>query len=541
MAFYGIPIILKEGTSVESKDTALSENISAIRSISEVIKSTLGPKGLSKMLVDSIGDVSVTNDSFSILDEIEVEHPAAKMVVQLSKLMNKNVGDGVTKSIVILGELLKYGKELLDQKLHPNVILSGYYKASQKVQEIIDDKAFSIELDEADLNKVAITTLSTKNTFGHREKVAEIATKACLQVMDKRGQKNFVDLDLIQVMKKEGESIGNSVYVKGLIVDKEVVHESMPKTVKDAKIALIDASLEVTKTEFDADIRIVDPSQIQAFKQQEDSILHNLIQNIVDTGANVVFCQKGIDDLAQYYLSKNNVMAIRRIKRSDLAKLMKSTGGKIITDVKSINAEDLGSAGIVEEKSVGKDKMIFVEDCENPKATSILLRGGTRHTVEDIERALKNALNAIKIVIEENKVVSGAGAIEIEISKELLDFSKTISTRESIAVEAFSKSIEIIPIILAENSGIEQMEILAKLHSKHDQANGKHFGINLDAKKLYDCKKNGIYEPKRILQQAIKSATEMSMMVLRIDEVISASKTGGGPKIPPSAGDDDDD
>lgn len=538
MAFYGIPIILKEGTSVESMETALAENISAIRSIAEAVKSTLGPKGLSKMLVDSIGDVTVTDDAYTILDEIEVEHPAAKLVVQLSKMMNKSVGDGVTKAIIILGELLKFGKELLDQKLHPTSILSGYSKASQKVDEIIDRTAFKIALEEKQLTEIAKTALSTKNCFGADKKIAEIVTKACMHVMEKRGEKNYVDLDLIQIMKKEGESVQKSSFVGGLIIDKEVVNENMPKLIDDARIALIDHSLEITKTEFDADIRIVEPSQIQAFKKQEDDILHTLVQKIVDTGANVVFCQKGIDDFAQYYLSEHNIMAIRRIKRSDLQKLMKATNGKIITDIKTISSLDLGKAGFVEESQVGKDKMIFVEDCENPKSTSILIRGGTRHIVEETERALKNALNVVKHAIEDPFVVSGAGAIEMEISKHLMNYAKSISTRESIAIEAFSKCLEAIPITIAENSGIEAMDILAQLHSKHDKDNGVHFGINIQDKGLVDCMKKQVIEPRKVLKQAIRSASEMSMMILRIDEVIAASKEGRGPKMPESPSED---
>lgn len=532
MSFYGIPIILKEGTSVESKDTALSENISAIRSISEAVKSTFGPKGLSKMLVDSIGDVTVTNDSHTILDEIEVEHPAGKMVVQLSKIMNKNVGDGVTKAIILLGELLKFGKELLDQKLHPNVILSGYHKAVLKASEIIKDLATEISLDEDKLKNIAKTALSTKTTFGAAEKIADIVSQACMHIIEKRGENDYIDLDLIQIMKKEGESLHNSSFINGMIIDKEVVSNSMPKLIKNAKIALLDHSLEVTKTEFDTDIQIVEPSQIQAFKQQEDDILHNLIQKIVDTGANVVFCQKGIDDLAQYYLSLNNVMAIRRIKRSDLRKLMKTTNGKIITDIKTIKSSDLGKAGSVEERQVGKDRMIFVEECENPKSISLLIRGGTRHVVEDVERAVKNSLNVLKNTVEDPFIVPGAGAIEIELSKHILDYAKSISTRESIAVEAFSKSIESIPVTLAENTGIEPMEILAKLHSKHEKPNGKNYGINLETRKLVDSMKRNVIEPKKIITQALQSATEMSMMVLRIDEVISASRGGSGPKMP---------
>ncbi|TFG14080.1 MAG: thermosome subunit [Promethearchaeota archaeon] len=541
MSFYGIPIILKEGTSVESKETALSENISAIRSISEAIKSTLGPKGLSKMLVDSIGDVTVTNDSYTILDEIEVEHPAGKIVVQLSKIMNKSVGDGVTKAVILLGELLKYGKELLDQKLHPNVILSGYYKAALKAGEVVKELAQEIIIDEAVLKNVAKTALSTKATFGAVDKIADIVSKACMHIIEKRGENNYVDLDLIQIMKKEGESLHNSTFINGMIIDKEVVSNSMPKLMKNAKIALLDHSLEITKTEFDADIRIVDPSQIQAFKQQEDDILHNLIQKIVDSGANVVFCQKGIDDIAQYYLSLNNIMAIRRIKRSDLRKLMKTTNGKIITDIKTIIPSDLGKAGSVEERQVGKDKMIFVEECENPKSISILIRGGTRHVVEDVERAIKNSLNVLKNTVEDPFIVPGAGAIEIELSKHIMDYAKSINTRESIAVEAFSKSIESIPITLAENTGIEPMELLAKLHSKHEKSSGANYGIDLESKNIFDSIKHNVIEPKKIVIQALQSATEMSMMILRIDEAILASKGGSGPKMPQSPQDDLDD
>jgi thermosome len=532
MSFYGIPIILKDGTSVESKETALSNNISAIRSISEAIKSTFGPKGLSKMMVDSIGDVTVTNDTYTILDEIEVDHPAAKMVVQLSKIMNKSVGDGVTKAIILLGEFLKYGKELLDQKLHPNVILGGYYKASQKASEFLDAIAASTTLEMDILTAVARTALSTKNTFGALDKMADIASKACTHVIEKRGDSNYVDLDLIQIMKKEGESLHNSAFIKGMIIDKEVVHDSMPKSIKNAKIALIDHSLEITKTEFDADIRIVDPSQIQAFKQQEDAILHDLVQKIVDTGANVVFCQKGIDDLAQYYLSQHNIMAIRRIKRSDLEKLMKTTDAKIITDIKTISPKDLGIAGSVSESRVGKDKMIFVEECKNPKSISILIRGGTRHVIEDIERAMKNVLNVLKNTIEEPFILAGAGAAEIELSKHILTYAKSISTREAIAVEAFSKSLEAIPLTLAENAGIEAMDILAKLHSKHEEESGKNYGFDLSSRKVVNSMKLNIVEPRKVLEQAIQSATEMSMMILRIDEVISASKGGSGPKMP---------
>jgi chaperonin GroEL (HSP60 family) len=412
------------------------------------------------------------------------------------------------------------------------IIFIGNNKAVIKTSEIIKELATKIPIDENALKNVAKTALSTKTTFGAADTIADIVSQACMHIIEKRGEKNYVDLDLIQIMKKEGESLHNSSFINGMIIDKEVVSNSMPKTIKNAKIALLDHSLEITKTEFDADIQIVDPSQIQAFKQQEDDILHNLIQKIVDSGANVVFCQKGIDDLAQYYLSLNNIMAIRRIKRSDLRKLMKTTNGKIITDIKTIKSSDLGKAGFVEERQVGKDRMIFVEECENPKSISLLIRGGTRHVVEDVERAVKNSLNVLKNTVEDPFIVPGAGAIEIELSKHILDYAKSISTRESIAVEAFSKSIESIPVTLAENTGMEPMEILAKLHSKHEKPSGMNYGINLETRKLVDSMKRNVIEPKKIITQALQSATEMSMMVLRIDEVISASRGGSGPKMP---------
>lgn len=531
-----VPIILKEGTKVtESRNEAISENISAVRTISEAIKSTLGPKGFNKMLVDSIGDVTVTNDCFTILDEIEVEHPAAKMVIQVAKTLNKNVGDGVTKAVILAGELLRIGEELLDQKVHPNIIISAFNKALTKSLEILNKESKKIDIsDVSKLRKIALTTLNSKSTFGSAEILADISTKAVSKIIEKRGDSNYVDLDLIQIIKKEGDQLNDSSLIEGVIIDKEVVNDTMPKLMHDGKIALIDHSLEITKTEFDTDIKITNPDQILGFKSQEELMIKKMVDKIAQTGANVVFCQKGIDDLAQHFLAANGIMAIRRVKRSDLRKLMKATHGNIITDLKNINSKDLGKANLVQEKQIGKDKMIFIEDCENPQSMSILIRGGTRHIIEDAERSLKNVNYAIKDAIEDPYIVAGAGAIEMEIAKQIRKYAHIMSTRESIAVEQFANCLEIIPTVLSENSGLDPVSIITELHVQHEKLDGSQFGINLENGKTINSAENGIIEPRVILRQALNSATELCLMILRIDEIIAASKGGSGPKMPTS-------
>lgn len=524
---FGIPIVLKEGTS--RKKNAVSENISAIRAISEAIKTTFGPKGLSKMLVDSMGDVTVTSDGYKIMDDIEVEHPAAKLIVQLAKSMNKHVGDGVIKSIILTGELLKMSKELLEQKLHPNTIIKGFNKALKKAIEILDKESTEIDINNKEIIKqVAITALNSKPTFGAAEKLADISVNAILKIFEKRGDSNYVDIDLVQIIKKEGAQLKDSSLIEGLIVDKEVVNSTMPKLITNAKIALINHSLEITKTEFDTDIKITEPQQLVEFKEQEELMIKEMVNNIVKSGANVVFCQKGIDELAQHYLASHNIMAIRRIKRSDMEKMTKSTSARIISDIKTITPEDLGKAEHIEEKSIGKDKMIFVERCSNPKSISILIRGSTKHIVEEAERSFKNCLSIVKKVIEFPKIVPGAGAIEIELSKQIRNYSQTISTRESIAVESFADALESIPFCLADNSGIDTMETIADLRAKHEQKNGKNYGINLETRKSFDALKAGIIEPSILNEQALSSATELCMMLIRIDEIIAASKSSGG-------------
>jgi thermosome len=533
MALYGIPIVLKGDTKTEKGYQALIENISAVKTISELIKSTLGPKGSSKMIVDSLGEGTVTNDCFTILDGIQVEHPAAKMAIQLSKTMNKNVGDGVAKSIIIAGELLSIGQELLEQKFHPNIVVNGFKKALNQTLKIIIDRSLIFDVNnENKLKLIAQTALNSKNTYGAKEILTNIVTEAAIKIMDKRGTKTIVDTDLIQIIKKEGEQLKSTMIVDGVIVDKEVVGDTMPKNILNAKIALIDHSLEITKTEFDTDIKIIDPLQLKEFKNQEELMIRTMVDQIVKTGATVVFCQKGIDDLAQHFLAQKNIMAIRRVKRSDLTKLMKATHGNIVTDLKSISEKDLGHSEKVEELQIGKDKMIFVTHCKDPKSISILIRGGTKQIIDDGERSIKNALNTLKNVIEFPFYVAGAGSIEIEIAKQLKKYAKTINTRESIAVEAYAAALEIIPEVLAENSGFDPIQAITALQAKHEEGKGSCFGFDIDNNTIIDADKKGIIEPSGIITQVISSATELSIMLLHIDETISVGKASTGPKMP---------
>ncbi|MCP4761476.1 MAG: thermosome subunit [archaeon] len=541
MALYGVPIVLKEGAETQSGNKAVFSNITAVRAVSEAIKSTFGPKGLSKMMVDSFGEATVTDDSYTILDELDVEHPAAKLVIDLSKSMNKNVGDGITKAVILTGELLGIGKELLEQKLHPNIIIQGFSNAQKKIIEIIEKLSLNLDINDKDkIQQIALTALNTKSTFGAAETIANLVTESILKITEIRDDIKIADLDFIQIIKKEGDQLKNSSFIDGVIVDKEVVNSTMPKIIHNAKIAVIDHSLEITKTEFDTDIKIADPSQIVEFKKQEDSMIKNLVDIIAETGANVVFCQKGIDDLAQHYLAEKGIMAIRRVKRSDLTKLIKATHATKINDIKGLTSNDLGKAEIVEEKRIGKDKMIFVSKCENPKSISILIRGGTRHIIEEAERSLKNCLGVVKDIIEHSQYVPGAGAIETELAKQIRNYAKTINTRESIAIESYAAALEIIPICLADNSGLNPMEIMANLHSEHEKKDGNNIGIDLKSKKTINSIEKGIIEPSIILKQALKSATELSIMLLRIDEIISASKHGSGPQMPGAEDDFDD-
>jgi len=522
-------LILKEGTQRNRGKEAQKNNIMAARVIGEVLKTTLGPRGMDKMLIDSLGDITITNDGAAILDEIEVEHPAAKMMVEIAKTQDNMVGDGTTTAVVLAGELLRKAEELLEQNIHPTLIVSGYRKAAQKAIEIMGKNAQTVDInDRATLRKVALTSMGSKAVGGAKDTFAEIAIDSVMQIVEKRGDRTIADIDNIQLIKKTGKSLLESQLVKGIIIDKEVVHPGMPKKIEDAKIALLDAALEIEKTEISAEIRIKDPGQMKAFLDQETKMLKDMVDKIKATKANVVFCQKGIDDMAQHFLAKEGILTARRAKESDMEKLAKATGGRIVTDLNDLSAKDLGAAGVVEERKVGDDKMIFVEKCKDPHAVAILIRAGLERMVDEAERAMTDALSVVSDVIENNKIVAGGGAVEVEVAKELRSFATKVGGREQLAVEAFANAVEVIPKTLAENAGIEAIDIIVDLRAAHEKPDGKNYGVNVFTGKVDNTLAKGVIEPLVVKEQAIKSAAESASMILRIDDVIAATK----PKTP---------
>jgi len=534
----GQPIlILKEGTGRRRGREAQKNNIQAALIISEVLRSTLGPRGMDKMLIDSLGDITITNDGAAILDEVDVEHPAAKMIIEVAKTQDDMVGDGTTTAVVLAGELLKRAEEMLDQGIHPLIVVSGYRKAALKAIDTLNKIGTQVDIDDREtLRNVALTSMGSKAVGAAKETLADIAVDAVKQIAEKRGDKWIADVDNIQVTKKEGKSLFDSQLVKGIIIDKEVVHAGMPKTVTGAKIALLDSPLEVEKTEFNAEIRIKDPTQMQAFLDQETLMIQNMVKKIVSSGANVLFCQKGLDDMAQHFLAKKGVLSARRVKQSDMEKLAKATGGKIITNLDDLKSSDLGKAGLVEERKVGDDKMIFTEKCKTPHSVAILLRAGLERMVDEAERAMNDALFVVSDVIEENKIVPGGGAIEAEMAKEIREYATTVGGREQLAIEAFAESLEIVPKTLAENAGLDPIDILVSLRAAHEKKNGYTMGVNVFTGKIVNMESNGVIEPLAVKKQAIKSAAEASSMILRIDDVIAATKPKGGPGGGPPGG-----
>ncbi len=518
-------LILKEGTARRRGKDAQRNNIMAARIIAEVLRTTLGPRGMDKMLIDSLGDITITNDGAAILDEIGVEHPAAKMMVEVAKTQDDMVGDGTTTSVIFAGELLRRAEELLDQNIHPTVIVSGYRKAAQKSMEILDNVGTLIDLDDREtLKNVATTSMASKTVGIAREHLAEIAIDAVKQITEQRGERKIADIDNVQIVKKEGKSLYDTQLVKGIIVDKEVVHAGMPKRIENAKVALLDCPLEVEKTEFNAEIRIRDPTQIKAFLDQETRMLKEMVEKIKASGSKVLFCQKGIDDLAQHFLAKEGIMTARRVKQSDMEKLARATGGRVITNLDDLKGEDLGNSGLVEERKVGEDKMIFVEKCKDPRSVGILIRAGLERMVDEAERAMNDALSVVSDVVEYNKIVAGGGAIESEIAKGVRDYATRVGGREQLAIEAFADSIEIVPKTLAENAGLEPIDILVALRSAHEEPRGHLMGVDVFTGKIIDMYDNGVIEPMRVKEQAVKSATEVSSMILRIDDVIASTK-----------------
>ncbi|MEM3626830.1 MAG: thermosome subunit beta [Candidatus Bathyarchaeia archaeon] len=536
-------LILKEGTARSRGREAQRNNIMAARIIGEVLKTTLGPRGMDKMLIDSLGDITITNDGAAILKEMEVEHPAAKMMVEIAKTQDDMVGDGTTTAVVLASELLKKAEELLDQNIHPTVIVSGYRKAAQKAMEIIDKISTPVDIEDREtLRKVALTSMASKAVGPAKEHLAEIAIDAVKQIVEQRGDRRIADIDNIQIIKKTGKSLFESQLVRGLIIDKEVVHPGMPKKLENAKIALLDCPLEIEKTEFSAEIRIRDPLQMKAFLDQETKMLKEMVDKIKASGANVVFCQKGIDDMAQHFLAKEGIFAVRRVKQSDMEKLARATGGRIITDLDDLTPQDLGEAGLVEERKIGEDKMVFVEKCKDPRSVAILIRAGLERMVDEAERALTDALSVVSDVIEHNKIVAGGGAVEVEIAKGLREYATKVGGREQLAIEAFADAVEVIPRTLAENAGLEPIDIIVELRAAHEKKDGEDMGVNVFTGKTENMRNNGVVEPVIVKEQAVKSAAESASMILRIDDVIAATKPkeGKAPEKPPSEGESEE-
>ncbi|KAA8922916.1 thermosome subunit beta [Thermoplasma sp.] len=532
----GQPIfILKEGTKRESGKDAMKENIEAAIAISNSVRSSLGPRGMDKMLVDSLGDIVITNDGVTILKEMDVEHPAAKMMVEVSKTQDSFVGDGTTTAVIIAGGLLQQAQGLINQNVHPTVISEGYRMASEEAKRVIDETSTKIGKDEkALLLKMAQTSLNSKSASVAKDKLAEISYEAVKSVAELRDGKYYVDFDNIQVVKKQGGAIDDTQLINGIIVDKEKVHPGMPDVVKDAKIALLDAPLEIKKPEFDTNLRIEDPSMIQKFLAQEENMLREMVDKIKSVGANVVITQKGIDDMAQHYLSRAGIYAVRRVKKSDMDKLAKATGASIVSTIDEISSSDLGTAERVEQVKVGEDYMTFVTGCKNPKAVSILVRGETEHVVDEMERSITDSLHVVASALEDGAYAAGGGATAAEIAFRLRSYAQKIGGRQQLAIEKFADAIEEIPRALAENAGLDPIDILLKLRAEHAKGN-KTYGINVFTGEIEDMVKNGVIEPIRVGKQAIESATEAAIMILRIDDVI-ATKSSGSSSNPPKSG-----
>jgi len=527
-------IILKEGTSRNRGRDAQRSNIAAAKIVAELVKSTLGPRGMDKMLVDTLGDVTVTNDGATILDEIEVQNPAAKMMVEVAKAQDKEVGDGTTTAVVLAGELLRRAEELMQDQIHATTIVAGYKNAADKALEILNQIAVTVNIEDKDsMRKAALTSVRSKVIEGVREHLAGISIEAIDLVKEKRGDFFTADVDNVQLVKKQGKSVLDTQLIKGVIVDKEVVHPGMPKSLKNPKLALLDSALEIEKTEMSAEIRINDPSKMKMFLDQETQMMKSMVDKIKASGANIVLCQKGIDDMVQHFLAKEGIMAVRRIKQSDMEKLAKATGGRVVTNLDDLKREDLGNAGLAEERKFGEDKMVFIEGCKDPRAVGILIRGGLERLVDEIERSLNDCLHVVADIVKKNKIVAGGGAIETEVAKRLKEHATKVGGREQLAVEAFAGAIETIPKILAENAGLDPIDVMVALRSSHERTDGLWMGVDIVTGKPVDMMKEGVIEPVVVKEQAIKSAVEAASMILRVDDVIAAAKPPPTPPGPP--------
>jgi thermosome len=522
-------VLLKEGSSENKGREAQKNNIMAAKIIAEIVRSSLGPRGMDKMLVDSLGDVTITNDGATILKEIDVQHPAAKMLVEISKTTDSEVGDGTTSAVILAGALLENAEKLLNQNVHPTIIVDGYRKASKKVLQFLKDIAEEVTgNDKSILLKIAKTSMQTKLVRKDSDHLAELIVKAVVSVAEKDGTKFTIDQDDVKVEKKAGASMKDSVLVEGIVLDKEVVHGGMPKKIAEAKIALINTALEIDKTEFDAKINISNPQQMKTFLDEENRMLKNMVDKVIASGTTVLLCQKGIDDMAQHYLARAGILAVRRVKESDMAKLAKATGARIITNLDDLFEKDLGSANLVEERKIEEDRWVFIEGCKNPKSVTLLLRGGSQRVVDEVERSAHDAIMVVKDVMENPSIVAGGGAPETFAATKLRSWAKSLEGREQLAVEKYADSLESIPLILSENAGMDPIDTLTNLRSK--QLKGEKWtGIDVMKGKVGNMKTSDIIEPLAVKNQIVSAATEASCMLLRIDDVIAIAKSAGPP------------
>jgi thermosome len=522
-------VLLKEGSSENKGREAQKNNIQAAKIIAEIVRSSLGPRGMDKMLVDSLGDVTITNDGATILKEIDVQHPAAKMLVEISKTTDSEVGDGTTSAVVLAGALLENAESLLTQNVHPTVIVDGYRKASRKALQYLKEIAEEVSAnDKVILTKIARTSMQTKIVRKDSDYLADLIVKAVLSVAEKDNNKFVIDQDDVKVEKKAGGSMKDSVLIEGIVLDKEVIHSGMPKKITDAKIALVNSALEIDKTEFDAKINISNPQQMKTFLDEENRMIKNMVDKVIASGANILLCQKGIDDMAQHYLARAGILAVRRVKESDLTKLAKATSARIVTNLDDLFEKDLGSAQLVEERKIEEDRWVFVEGCKNPKAVTLLLRGGSQRVVDEVERSVHDAIMVVKDVMENPAIVAGGGAPETYAATKIRSWAKSLEGREQLAVEKFADSLEIIPLTLSENAGMDPIDTLTNLRSK--QLRGEKWtGIDVMKGKVGNMKTSEIIEPLAVKNQIVSSATEAACMLLRIDDVIAIAKSAGGP------------
>ena len=527
-------LVLKEGTGRTTGREAQKNNIMAAKIVAEAVKSTLGPCGMDKMLVTSMGDVAITNDGATIMKELDIQHPAAKMLVEVAKAQDNEVGDGTTTAVILAGELLSKAEGLLDKNVHPTVIIEGYKKASEKAQEILDQIAIPVSIDDdKTLRDVAITSLSSKGINVAEDHFAKIIVEAVKQVSEKIDGKYTADIDLVKVIKKHGKSLDETELVKGMVIDKEVASSQMPKIIDGAKIALLNGKMEIEKTEFDAKINIESPNQMQLFLDEEERMLKDMVNSVTKAGANVIFCEKGIDDMALHFLGKAGVLAVKSLSSSDMEKMSRATGGKIVANVKDLTADALGKAKRVEELKIGDDKLIYVRECKNPKAVTIVIRGASNHVIDEAERSLHDGLSVVRNAIEDGKIVAGGGAPEAELAKNLRVYAVKVGGREQLAVEAYAEAVEAIPLTLAENAGLDPIDIMVALRAQHEKPDSKYFGIEVSTGKIKNMLDLLVIEPLRVKQQVIKSATEAANMILKIDDLISVKGGGKMPPMPP--------